>query len=199
MGNVQGKAAWRKRFKELRAAISADERQRMDVGIAENVVALPEYRQAEAVLAYLAFGAEVETRGIIGRAWADGKVVLLPRCVPGTRQMAWYRVDSFDGLVRSSFGVKEPAEDPAREVDPATLRRALVLVPGLTFDPQGFRLGYGGGFYDVFLSGVDTARIVPVGLCRECQMSECVEVRDAHDLPAQAVVTEARVIRPDRA
>ena len=196
MLHQEEKALWRKRFKELRAAISADERQRMDASIAANVTSLPEYAQAEAVFAYLAFGAEVETRGIIEQAWIDGKAVMLPRCVPGTRQMAWYLVDSLDGLVRSPLGVEEPAEDPAREVDPATYEHALVLVPGLTFDPQGYRLGYGGGFYDVFLSGVDTGCIVPVGLCRERQLSDDVEVRDAHDLPAQVVVTEARVIRP---
>ena len=76
-----------------------------------------------------------------------------------------------------------------------TGERMMALVPGLTFDATGYRLGYGGGFYDTFLSVFDG---VSVGLCREAQFSEDLraeEVVDSHDLPAQLVVTEERCIR----
>lgn len=187
----------REQFKQLRSGIPAEERARMDAGIEQQVLGLPEFAAADALLAYLSFGAEVETRGIIEAAWAAGKTVALPRCVPGTRTMVWYLVDSFDGLVRSPIGVEEPAEDPTREVDPAGLGAALVLVPGLTFDAQGFRMGYGGGFYDVFLAGPG-AHAVSVGLCREVQLSDRVQALDQHDLPVRIVATEKRVLRPNR-
>ena len=182
----------RAHFKKLREGIPANERASLDAGIARQVRALPEYKQAQLVLPYLAFGAEVETRGIIEAAWADDKVVALPRCVPGTRDMRWYVVNSYDGLVTSNLGVEEPAENPACEIDPAAFEGALCLVPGLTFDKHGYRLGYGGGFYDTFLAHFTGTS---VGLCRSCQMSRNVEARDTHDLPVNLVVTESEAIR----
>lgn len=178
----------RAHFKQLRAAIPQSERSAIDSAIAQQVCALDAFAQADLVLPYLSFGAEVETRTIIQTAWQKGKTVALPRCVPGTRYMKWYRQDSFEGLVTSNLGVEEPAEDPAREINPADFEHALCLVPGLTFDKQGYRLGYGGGFYDTFLA---TFHGVSVGLCRTCQLSEKVAFLDAHDLPVDCVISEA--------
>ena len=196
VGVSVNKAVWRKRLKLLRETIPAEERKRVDAAITQRVLALPEYQAAQAVLAYLSFGTEVETRTIIKQAWADGKRVFLPRCVPDERAMVWYRVDSLKGLVRSPLGMEEPVEDSAREANLATLQGALVLVPGLAFDSEGNRLGYGGGYYDVCLPGLDSVVFTTVGLCRSCQMVSRVEVVDSHDYPVSVVVTESRVYRP---
>lgn len=115
------------------------------------------------------------------------KVVALPRVVPGTRAMRWFSVDSLEGLERSPFGVEEPPADAAREVFPAVLPLALALVPGLAFDAAGFRLGYGGGFYDTFLADFPGTT---VGLCRTCQLSAVPLPRGPYDLPVGLVVTE---------
>ena len=109
--------------------------------------------------------------------------------------MAWYRVMSYDGLVKSSFGVLEPNPKTFEQADSAGGIAPLAIVPGLAFDPRGYRLGYGGGFYDTFLSGFPGRS---VGLCRERQMVENLSdlgVIDAHDLPANVVVTESRTLR----
>lgn len=181
------KAGLRKHFKELRASIPAAERAKIDERIAHNVLALPAWQEANLVLPYLSFGAEVETRTLIKAAWSAGKTVALPRCVGGTRTMKWYRIENFDGLEKSSLGVDEPPENPACEVDPAAYAHALVLVPGLTFDTNGFRLGYGGGFYDTFLKDFEGTS---VGLCRRCQLSKEVPALDPHDLAVDLVVTD---------
>ena len=190
------------RKKELRAqmlaqrnALDVEARQAMDAALAANVRALPEWDAAQLVCAYLSFGTEVDTRGLIADAWAAGKQVALPRCIPGTREMAWYRVDSLEGLVKSKLGVEEPAEDPAREIDPcepAAAGQTLVLVPGFTFDAQGYRLGYGGGFYDVFLARYDGAA---VGLCRACFYDAVELAHGEFDLPVRLVATDESVIR----
>lgn len=182
----------RRELKAARAALPAQEREEADAGIARQVTALPEYARAGLVLPYLSFGTEVDTRAIIRDAWSQGKEVALPRCIPGTRDMAWYRVESFDGLVTSSLGVDEPVDDPAFAVDPAQYPDALVLVPGMEFDRAGYRLGYGGGFYDVFLS---TFKGVSVGLCRDQFLQEGPLAHDAHDLPADIVATQTQVLR----
>ena len=197
MGNDvvdERKRTLRKRLRIVRKGLGAAARASIDGGIERHVIALPEFAGADVLLAYLDFGAEVRTRGIIQAAWDVGKAVALPWCVPGTHDMRWYRVSSFEALVRSRLGVEEPVPNDKDEQRLNTGERMLSLVPGLTFDPSGYRLGYGGGFYDTFLARFDG---VSVGLCREAQMSEdlrALGVVDAHDLPVRLVVSEERTI-----
>lgn len=195
MDATTGKALMRAQFKAVREGLSAKERLVLDEAIARNVAALPEFAAADAVFTYLSFGAEVDTRGLIQRAWGAGKTVCLPRVVPSTREMRWYAAGSLDGLARSPFGVEEPPDDPSREVHPADFVRPVALVPGLAFDREGFRLGYGGGFYDTFLPDFPGT---PIGLARACQLVDRLAVRDAHDAPVGIVCTEGEVIRRAR-
>lgn len=197
MGEGQ-KELLRNHFKQVRSAMPPGNRKRIDSDIANRLLTLPEYQEAETVLAYLSFGSEVETRKIIHQAWAAGKRVLLPRCIFGTRTMAWHLVDDFEGLAKGPLGVYEPKENPATEVDIETVGKALALVPGLAFDSQGYRLGYGGGFYDVFLprftsTDATSGWHVAVGLCRSCQFVERMQALDAHDVPVTVVITEDEV------
>ena len=185
----------RAHFKGVRKDLGENGRAAIDASIEANLCSLPEFEDAEVLLAYLDFGPEVRTRGIIQAAWDVGKTVALPWCVPGTHEMRWFKVASFDGLVKSSLGVEEPEPNDETEQLLRTGQRMLTLVPGLTFDAAGYRLGYGGGFYDTFLAKFDG---ISVGLCREAQFSDDLRAEgiiDAHDLPAQLVVTEKRVIR----
>ena len=186
----EAKTGLRRRFRLERSAIPAAERVRVDAAIARHLVDLPAYCEADLILAYLSFAAEVETRGIIRRAWDDGKVVAIPRCAAGTRLMGWHRIDTFGGLVRSPLGVDEPADDPSTLVDPASASSVLALVPGLAFDARGYRLGYGGGFYDVFLAGFAGTS---VGLCREAQRVDDLRALgavNAYDEPVDVVMDE---------
>lgn len=185
----------RKKFRTIRKELGEDRRAELDARIEASLAALPEFADMDVLLAYLDFGPEVRTRGIIQRAWEVGKTVALPWCVPGTHEMRWFKITSFDDLVRSSLGVEEPRPLDETEQLLGTGERMIALVPGLTFDAAGYRLGYGGGFYDTFLAKFDG---ISVGLCREAQFSEDLVsegIIDAHDLPAQLVVTEDRVIR----
>jgi len=194
METTEQKKALRKELLAARNALDTGKRIAMDARLAENVAELLEYASARVLLPYLSFGTEVDTRAIICQAWADGKLVALPRCIPGTREMAWYRVDSLDGLVKSKLGVEEPPENPALEIDPCALApdEALVLVPGFAFDARGYRLGYGGGFYDVFLSRYAGNA---AGLCREVFFDKHELTLGEFDLPVRIVVTDERIVR----
>lgn len=188
------KAELRRHFRHVRSSIPVDDRDCADVTICAQVATRSAFRKSDLLLPYLSFGAEVETRGIIERAWEAGKTVALPRCVPGSRLMRWHRIESFDGLVRSSLGVEEPADEASTLVDPAASSRAVALVPGLAFDARGYRLGYGGGFYDVFLAGF---KGVSMGLCRTAQLVDdlaCLGAVDALDLPVDMVICEDGVV-----
>lgn len=190
------KAGLRARLLAERAALPEAVRERADAAIADQVAGLPEFAAADVVLTYLSFGPEVDTRALIRRAWDAGKRVALPCCVPGTRAMEWYAVDTLEGLVACRFGMEEPVPDPARLVDPAAVGpRALALVPGLAFDARGFRIGYGGGFYDRFLA---TFAGVSAGLVRDEALLPELPGLEAHDAPVDLVIAESRVIRQRR-
>ncbi len=187
---VQAKRELRRRLRAARAALDVGERMREDGGISDAVAKLAVWSECRVVYAYLSFGSEVDTRSLILRAWQEGKLVALPWCVPGTRQMRWFRVNSLDGLVKSSLGVEEPVPDPTLELDGRGDTQALALVPGLAFDKRGFRLGYGAGFYDGFLAAF---RGYSVGLCRHATLVDDLAelgVLEPHDRAVDLVVTE---------
>ncbi len=180
----------RRRLIAERDAIDPAVRMRADKTIVRRVAELPVFAEAELLLTYLDAGSEVRTRDLIERAWSSGKVVALPRCVRGTRKVTWHRVDSYDQLERGSYGLLEPVPDLAPSVDPLQYTHALALVPGLIFDTRGYRLGYGGGYYDVFLAAFAGAT---VGLCRSHSMTDdlaALRLISPHDLPVDMVITD---------
>ena len=188
--DVTTKKSLRAQLKAQRAALTLDERAAIDAQIAEQVCALPEWEHAEVVCAYASFADEVDTWKLIERAWDAGKMVVLPRVVEGTRQMQWFAVSSRGELVRSAWGIEEPANDAEKEIDVRSLshaRPALAFVPGLAFDAHGYRLGYGGGFYDCFLGEFGGCAI---GLVRSAFFFDELSCLEAHDLPVDCVVSE---------
>lgn len=189
------KADFRKKLLEMRKALPEDVRHTEDALIAERVCTLPAFEDAEYVLAYLSFGNEVDTHTILQRAWSEGKAIVLPRCVEGTRDMRWFEVRSGADLEASSFGMKEPCPASCREITPAEYNRTgtVALVPGLAFDAQGYRIGYGGGFYDTFLADFTGTS---VGLCRSMFLYDDLRAEkaiDRHDMPVDIVVTPLSV------
>lgn len=188
------------RKQALRTALLADRKEESaeqllfaDRAIACAVQALPAFAASELVLSYCSFGREVDTMRIIEDALKAGKRVALPRIV-GPGNMVWHEISCLEGLVRSSWGIMEPAPESAPELKIALLASAkpIALVPGLAFDGRGFRLGYGGGYYDRFLPGFRAAGGFSIGLCREIAFQEQELPHDGYDVPVDAVITESR-------
>ncbi len=145
------KAALRNAAIEWRKSLSRSEKQRMDFKIQSKVMNLWKFREVSTVLLYCAKPVEIDTKLLIERASALGKTVAVPRCVPGTREMDFYVITSFDDLEAGAFGVLEPIPERCRKLNDFT--SSVCIVPALVYDKQGFRLGYGKGYYDRFLSG----------------------------------------------
>lgn len=175
----------------LREQLSASYRAEADAAIFQIVTESALYREAPIVFTYASVGTEVDTHAIINRSLEAGKVVALPRCVRGTRTMAWHRIASLDDLEPGFCGLDEPVDDDATLLDPARVPiTSLALVPGLLFDDAGYRLGYGGGYYDRFLAEFPG---VSLGLVRERQRVESLEAlgaREAFDVPVSWLATE---------
>lgn len=153
--------------------------------ICEKILALPEFQQADCVYAYADYNKEVITKGIIEAAWKAGKRVAVPK-VTGAHEMKYYYITSFDQLSPGYFQIPEPSEG-----EEALEETAFLVVPGVAFDINRHRAGYGQGFYDRYLSRHPKHKTVAVAF--EFQIVEEVPA-EVTDIFPQKVVTEARVI-----
>lgn len=124
-----------------------------DARVSSNMIASATYRYADVLLLYMPRADEVDITPIAKAALEAGKRVAFPRCNPDDRSMVFYYVDSLDDFELSTYGLMEP---PAsfEAFDPADCEKhnVICIVPGIVYDRKGYRIGYGGGYYDRYLS-----------------------------------------------
>lgn len=150
--------------------------------ITARLLAMPEYQAAGTVFCFAGAGREVDTRPILEDALAGRKTLCLPLCT-GPGQMEPRRITSLEQLVPGTFGIPAPpADSPLIQVDEVD----FAILPCVTCDRAGRRLGRGGGFYDRFLSHYRGGSVL---LCRERLIREEIPV-EPHDYPVPWVLTE---------
>ena len=189
----QVKTDLRNQYKKFRREMDPVAKEEADAQILRRVTGLYQYRQAQMVLTYVSTPIEVDTLALIRQAWQDGKTVCVPRCREGERLMDFYRIREMEDLERGAFGVWEPI--PARCEKVTRFEDSICVVPGLGFDHFGFRLGYGKGYYDRFLSRYEGCK---VGICYQ----ECISYRlprGRYDVPVDLLATPRFLRRPARA
>ena len=172
--------------KELRAAIRAKKRAMTPEEIMAKSNRLGElfresrlYREAKSIYGYLPYNQEVRTVPMLAQALADGKRVAVPKCYGDEMKFLW--LDDLSQVAPGYAGIPEPiADEPIADDE-----TALVLMPGLAFDPQGHRIGYGGGFYDKFLAREPSHPTL--ALCYDFQMLDHLETDD-YDIPVDCVL-----------
>ncbi len=143
----------REEYKERRRAMLPEEKFRRDEAICKAAEGLVSFRYAEYVLLYAATSDEIDVSAIAKAAFAKGKKVLFPRCDRKSHTMTYHTVASLDELTDDGMGgLEPPAENPVYDAENETAG-AVCFVPGLVYDRAGYRLGYGKGFYDRYLSG----------------------------------------------
>lgn len=155
--------------------------------ICERVVAWAVFQAAEIVASYVSVRKEVDTHRLIEYALKVGKRV----CVPVTKRkgvMVFQEISSLDELKSARFGLMEPEYDTERIVAPEYLD--LMMVPGVAFDRQGNRLGFGGGYYDRYLAHCDATS---VGLAYGFQIVDDIPT-EGHDVRMDGLVTENEAI-----
>lgn len=142
----------RKEMLARRDALPAAELRRSAEAFTEALARLPEYVAARSVLATMAIGSEWNTRPFLERARADGKAIVLPRLTPPPRRLALHVVEDLDRhLIPGVWDIPEPDPQRCAAIDLDGVDFAVV--PALAVDRQGFRLGYGGGYFDKLLAG----------------------------------------------
>jgi 5-formyltetrahydrofolate cyclo-ligase len=186
------KAALRRATIGHRDALPAAARASAGERITEELLALPEFASAQAVLSYASFGNEFDTAAFNRSVLSAGKALFLPRVVRAERRLRLYSVTSLErDLVAGTWGIPEP--DPARCPEVGVETADCVLVPGVAFDRGGGRLGYGGGFYDRLLPGA-AADTPLVAAAFSVQVVEAVPV-ESFDRRITILVTDLETVR----
>lgn len=159
-----------------------DEKSKM---IFDNLLKIEVFNSCNTIMAYMDFNNEVKTDYIINHFLKSGKRVLIPITDLKTRQIIPCEIKDIENeTIISTFGIREPKKEFIRKVDKNEID--LVIVPGVAFDKEGYRLGYGGGFYDRFLSNLNCTSI---GIAFELQIFNCIPKED-HDIKLDYIVSE---------
>ena len=137
------------------------------------------YKSAKSIYGYMSYNQEVRTLPILEQALRDGKRVAIPKCYGDEMRFIW--MDDLTNTIKSACGIPEPVSDGPIADDAS----ALVLMPGMAFDPKGHRIGYGGGYYDKFLA--NEPNHPTVALCYDFQVLAQLET-DEFDIPVGLVI-----------
>lgn len=173
------KTELRREIRARKRAMAEEEIETRSAKLAQLFFASEAYQNAKTIYGYLPYNQEVRTVPMLERALKDGKKVAVPK-VYG-EEMKFLYLDDLNAVAKGYAGIPEPIADEPVAQD----KTALVLMPGLAFDPQGHRIGYGGGFYDKFLAAEPNHPTL--ALCYEFQMLPKLDVED-HDIPVDTVL-----------
>lgn len=173
------KTELRRSIRARKRAMTEEEIVSRSEKLAELFSASDAYKTAKTIYGYLPYNQEVRTVPMLEQALKDGKRVAVPKCYGN--EMKFIYMEDLSKVEKGYAGIPEPIAD-GPVADDTT---ALVLMPGLAFDPQGHRIGYGGGFYDKFLAAEPDHPTL--ALCYEFQMLPELKT-EAHDIPVDTVL-----------
>ena len=166
-------------IRKKKRSMTSDQIESASRRLAQVFLCSSQYRKARSIYGYLPFNQEVDTTAILQQALCDGKRVALPKILDGKMFFVW--VTDLSAVQKGALGCPEPVADGPMADDP----NALVLLPGLAFDLQGGRLGYGGGYYDRFLAAEHHPTVV---LCYDFQILPKIPAEE-HDLQADRLIS----------
>ena len=175
------KKALRAEIKAKKRAMTEEQIAATSEALAQQLYAHPAYKEAKSIFGYLSYNQEVRTMPMLEQAQKDGKRVAVPKVIGDTMIFIW-----LDDLSRIELGycnIPEPMDNGPEAID----ETALVLMPGLAFDPTGRRCGYGGGFYDRYLE--EHPNHPTLAMCYGFQMFDHLDT-DPHDIPVNYVLSQ---------
>lgn len=175
-------------MRKIRREMPEEVIRQKDRAIYERLIAMDQYCRASTVVLYVSKELEVDTRQLMKKAWEDGKRVAVPRCIENTRLMNMHLIRSMDDLRVGTYGILEP--DESLPILTQT-KNAVCIVPAFCNDYRGYRVGYGGGYYDRYLSRFEGVKI-------GVNYSDCVRPRligGRYDVPIDVLVTDRYIRR----
>lgn len=162
-------------------------RENLDRKIINKFINIEEYKEAENICIYVNYKSEINTKEIINISLDNGKNVFVPR-VKKNREMDFIKISSLEDLEKNKMGILEPKDifnEKPEKID-------LMILPGLAFDLNGGRIGYGGGYYDRYL--MDKKEVLKISLCYEIQLIDRIPMEN-HDVKYDYLITESRFLK----
>ncbi len=182
----------RKKALQVRDSLSIELQRERSKQIAEQIRQSERYQRATIILSYAAFRSEVDTEEINKQALADGKALYLPKTYSQEKRMRFFLVEDMGQLISGYQGIQEPQETKDVEAvwkqHNVSKEEVLMLMPGVAFDEAGNRMGYGGGYYDRYLTQYG-GRIISVLLAYEEQMTQEIPTEPC-DVQPELIVTQ---------
>ncbi len=182
------KKDWRIKMKKALGQLSKEDYKQRSQLIIESLLASEEWQNASTIAVTISRFPEVNTKPLIEKAWEQGKRVAVPKCLTSTKKMDFRIINSFDQVEVVFFGLSEPVVERTEKVNPNELD--LILVPGLVYSKEGYRIGFGGGYYDRFLAQFE---LKTVSLAFNEQVVSSIPI-EQFDLPVNKLITEDGVV-----
>lgn len=186
------KRSLRRSFISRRKQLQAEIKQSADDKIFLAFIASEEFKECENLLCYVSTEIEVDTVKIIRHSLSIGKNVFVPKCAEQGNLMAFHRISSLDDLAEGMYDILEP--DESQPVYDSSYMNAVCVVPALSFNTAGMRLGYGKGYYDRFI--FENPNVIPIGLCYDNFISEDIPAEE-HDKAVKKIITDKRIIKTE--
>lgn len=178
---MENKISLRKRFLQIRDSVPKDQLVAINSKIIQQILSLNQYKNSKTIALYTANGSEVDLKRLIINAITH-KEVLIPVT---NSHIEFYKFTTFEDLKPAKYGILEPVTRFHPSADPD-----FIIIPGIAFDNNRNRLGYGKGYYDKYLKNSKAFR---VGVCFDCQIASSIP-EESHDVRMDIVITEKRII-----
>lgn len=177
------KSQLRIKHKYLRNQMPLMDVMRFSEVISTQIIESTDFQEAKVIFGYMATMNEVQVRCVLEEALLQGKTVALPKVIQ--KEMVYFQVDSLDQVQLGAYNIMEPVSE--RVLEPKS--GDLMLVPGVAFDLSGYRIGYGGGYYDRYISRFASVNYKTYGVCYSNQRVEAVAY-ESFDQPVDLVISE---------
>ncbi|TFJ94115.1 5-formyltetrahydrofolate cyclo-ligase [Lentibacillus salicampi] len=169
--------------------LSAVERKNIEEAMADNLMTSDVWKQSSVIGITISHGFEWNTKPLIETAWQNGKIVCVPKCLPEERKLDFYRINHYDQLEVVYYRLQEPKPRETEQVIKNKID--LLIVPGLLFDRKGYRIGFGGGYYDRFLTDYPNEKL---SLAANMQIVDELPA-ESFDIPVDDIISETGFLR----
>ncbi len=157
MGVREEKNILREKYKEIKANITDEQKQVLDEMVYNSFINSMSYKHCDSLIIYVSRKDEVDTLKIIQKALLDNKRVAVPKCIPHKIALEFYEIKNMSDLEKGHYGILEPNKDKCKKINPHFY--SICIVPAISFDIEGFRIGFGKGYYDRFLEKFEGLKI----------------------------------------
>jgi 5-formyltetrahydrofolate cyclo-ligase len=169
-------------------ALSKTRRQEIEEKLTLNLLASSLWNEAKTIGITISQGVEWNTEAIIKNGWKEGKRMVIPKCLPKTSELVFYEFESYSELETTSLNLLEPVPEKTKKIEKEAID--LLIVPGLIFDKFGYRIGFGGGYYDRFLAHFSKET---VSILSRNQLVASLP-KEEFDIPVKHLLTEEGLV-----